>query len=99
MEARSLYMNAMEIAKAKEKANVVGFPKRIEVISCTNDTYKESKRIEAELQRMELENKARQYSRRCRAIREMKEDIMCIISGVSLVVSMVAGGFILAAFM
>ena len=80
MEARA-YMNAMEVAKAKEKANVVGFPKRIEVISCTNDTYKENKRIETELQRMELDNNARQYSRRCRAIREMKEAIWLWASG------------------
>ena len=89
MEVRALNINAMEVKKANG----------VKVVPFVNDTYKETKRVEAELQRMELENKARQYSRRFRAIREMKDDLMCVISGISLIVSMIAAGLMCAAFL
>ena len=75
------------------RANVV------KVVPFVNDTYKENKRIESEIIRKELENKARQYSRRCRAIRETKDDLMCVISGVSLIVAFISAGLMCAAFL
>ena len=89
MEARALYMNAMEVKKANG----------VKVVPFVNDTYKENKRMESELQRMEIEYEEEKHARRCRAIREMKDDLMCVISGISLVVSMVAVGLMCAAFL
>ena len=71
----------------------------VKVVPFVNDTYKENKRIESEIIRMELENKARQYSRRCRAIREAKEEVVYLVEGIALVVAMVSAGLMCAAFM
>lgn len=78
-----------------EKANVIRFPKGIQVISCTNDTYEDMKEMKMELQQMELKDRARQYRKEIRAKKARREEILATIFGTVVVACMGLALFIL----